>query len=109
MARELFQEVHLKSVNKMADNELAYLNTVFEELRKKIAGCSKNELFHNYSRNLYNDTYVFCGYVSDRFIELLGRMPTPREIIMTVDNGINHAGAWCSMNGRGFSGRVNIV
>ena len=109
MARELFQEVCIKAINKLTDSEFAYLNSKFDELQSKIAGHTKHELFHDYHREMFKDSYVFCGYVSDKFIELLGRIPTPREIIIVVDNGINHMGARCTMSGRYFSGRINIA
>lgn len=52
--------------------------------------------------------HSFSGNNTDKLVEVLGHEPSTDEIIALVDNDFSHFGANCSINGRHFSGHVNI-
>ena len=97
----------MKSITEYTPTE--YMDTMHAYLAmyEKIQGYGHRVLFDNLQRHWGYAHYNFSGRVSDKLIELLGRMPTPNEIIMIIDSGFSHFGATCTITGRNFSGRVH--
>ena len=98
----------MKAIVEYTKEEAEAMSNKWNELRDKIKGIPKAELFDNYSRVSGYAHYKFSGDITDKLVEVLGHEPSPDEIIMLVDSGFSHFGASCSINGRHFSGRVNI-
>lgn len=98
----------MKAIVEYTKEEAEIMSKKWNELRDKTKGIPKAELFDNYSRTSGYAHYKFSGDITDKLVEVLGHEPSPDEIIMLVDSGFSHFGASCSINGRHFSGRVNI-
>ena len=98
----------MKAIVEYTKEEAEATSKKWKELRDKTKVIPRAELFDNYSRTSGYAHYKFSGDITDKLIEVLGHEPSPDEIIMLVDNGFSHFGASCSINGRHFSGRVNI-
>ena len=98
----------MKAIVEYTKEEAEAMSKKWNELRDKTKGTPKAELFDNYSRASGYAHYKFSGDITDKLVEVLGHEPSPDEIIMLVDSGFSHFGASCSINGRHFSGRVNI-
>lgn len=98
----------MKAIVEYTKEEAEAMSKKWDELRDKTNGIPKAELFDNYSRASGYAHYKFSGDITDKLVEALGHEPSPDEIIMLVDRGFSHFGASCSINGRHFSGRVNI-
>lgn len=97
----------MKAICELTTLERDALSKKYKALRVKTEGVSKRKLL-DFSKKQGYAHYTFSGYVTDELIDLLGRMPDTDEIIMLVDGGFSHFGATCTLNGRRFSGRVNI-
>lgn len=98
----------MKAICELTKTEHDALSKKWRALQAKIEGLPTSELLSNLKKNYGYAHYTFSGYVSDKLIDLLGRRPDSDEIIMIVDNGLRHYGATCSVDGRRFSGKVNI-
>ena len=98
----------MKAIVEYTKEEAEAMSKKWNELRDKTKVIPRAELFDNYSRTSGYAHYTFSGYTTDKLVEALGHEPSPDEIIMLVDRGFSHFGASCSINGRHFSGRVNI-
>lgn len=98
----------MKAIVEYTNEEAEAMSKKWNELRDKTKVIPRAELFDNYTRASGYAHYKFSGDITDKLIEVLGHEPSPDEIIMLVDNGFSHFGASCSINGRHFSGRVNI-
>ena len=98
----------MKAIVEYTNEEAEAMAMKWKELRDKTNSVPRNELFDNYTRTSGYAHYKFSGDITDKLVEALGHMPSPDEIIMLVDSGFSHFGASCSINGRHFSGRVNI-
>ena len=98
----------MKAIVEYTKEEYAFMSKKRKELRDKTNSMARSELFDNYTKTSGYAHYTFSGDITDKLVEALGHEPSPDEIIMLVDNGFSHFGASCSINGRHFSGRVNI-
>lgn len=98
----------MKAITEYTNEEAEAMSKKWHELRDKTKVIPRAELFDNYSKTSGYAHYKFSGDITDKLVEALGHEPSPDEIIMLVDNGFSHFGASCSVNGRHFSGRVNI-
>lgn len=98
----------MKAITEYTNEEAEAMSKKWHELRDKTKVIPRAELFDNYSKTSGYAHYKFSGDITDKLVEALGHEPSPDEIIMLVDNGFSHFGASCSINGRHFSGRVNI-
>ena len=98
----------MKAITAYTNEEAEAMSKKWHELRDKTKVIPRAELFDNYSKTSGYAHYKFSGDVTDKLVEVLGHEPSPDEIIMLVDGGFSHFGASCSINGRHFSGRVNI-
>lgn len=98
----------MKAIVEYTNEEAEAMSKKWNELRDKTSSIPRKEWFDNYSRTSGYAHYKFSGDITDKLVEVLGHEPSPDEIIMLVDNGFSHFGASCSINGRHFSGRVNI-
>lgn len=98
----------MKAIVEYTNEEAEAMTKKWHELRDKTKSIPRNELFDNYTRTSGYAHYKFSGDITDKLVEALGHEPSPDEIIMLVDSGFSHFGASCSINGRHFSGRVNI-
>ena len=113
----------MKSIVEYTKEEAEAMTKKWHELRDKASSVPRTEWFDNYTRTSsvprteWFDNYTrargyahykFSGDITDKLVEALGHEPSPDEIIMLVDDGFSHFGASCSINGRHFSGRVNI-
>ena len=98
----------MKAITEYTNEEAEAMSKKWHELRDKTKVIPRAELFDNYSKTSGYAHYKFSGDITDKLVEALGHEPSPDEIIMLVDNGFSHFGASYSINGRHFSGRVNI-
>ena len=98
----------MKAIVDYTKEEAEAMSKKWNELRDKTKVIPSAELFDNYSITSGYAHYKFSGDITDKLVEALGHEPSPDEIIMLVDSGFSHFGASCSINGRHFSGRVNI-
>lgn len=98
----------MKAIVEYTKEEAEAMTKKWHELRDKASSVPRNEWFDNYKRTSGYAHYTFSGDITDKLVEALGHEPSPDEIIMLVDDGFSHFGASCSINGRHFSGRVNI-
>ena len=98
----------MKAIVDYTNEEAEAMSKKWNELRDKTKVITRAELFDNYSITSGYAHYKFSGDITDKLVEVLGHEPSPDEIIMLVDSGFSHFGASCSINGRHFSGRVNI-
>ena len=98
----------MKAIVEYTKEEAEIMLKKWKELQDKTKDIPIAELLSNYSRTSGYAHYTFSGYITDKLVEVLGHEPSPDEIIMLVDDGFSHFGASCSINGRHFSGRVNI-
>lgn len=96
----------MKAIDLYTDEESIQMYTKYKSLMDKLAGTSKSDWFVDYKQKNGYAHFTFKGTVSQKLIDLLGRMPTADEIILMVD-GYSHFGASCSFNGNNFDGRVN--
>lgn len=99
----------MKAICELTTPEHDALSNKYKVLLEKTKGVSKSELFELFTKKPGYAHYVFDGYVSNKLIDLLGRMPDEDEIIMLVDGGFSHFGARCRFDTgrRHFHGRVN--
>lgn len=97
----------MKAIVDLDDKEYKELDNIYMELKRKTNWSSKYVLLDNLRTSTGYAHYTFSGTISDKLVELLGRTPTPDEIIMLVDTGFSHFGATCSISGNTFNGRVN--
>lgn len=51
--------------------------------------------------------YTFEGTVSAAFLAQIEGPLTEDDIIMLVDDGFSHFGAYCRLDGNAFSGKIN--
>jgi hypothetical protein len=65
-----------------------------------------DDWFDDFKKKVSYARYEFSGTIKDELIEMLGRMPTPEEIIRLVDGDLCNFGASCRISGRHFSGYV---
>ena len=98
----------MKAITAYTDEEYAIQSERCKNLFTVVEGTSSRDWFDDYRRQSGYAHYKFSGRISDKLVELLGRMPTGDELIMLIDKGFSHFGASCSINGSDFSGRVNI-
>lgn len=98
----------MKAIVGYTNEEAEAMTKEWHELRDKTSSIPRKEWFDNYTRTSGYAPYKFSGDITDKLVEALGHEPSPDEIIMLVDSGFSHFGASCSINGRHFSGRVNI-
>ncbi len=98
----------MKAIIDYTKEEAEAMSKKWNEIWDKTKVIPRAELFDNYSRTSGYAHYKFSGDITDKLVEVLGHEPSPDEIIMLVDRGFSHFGASCSINGRHFSGRVNI-
>ena len=98
----------MKAITAYTNEEAEAMSKKWHELRDKTKVIPRAELFDNYMRTSGYAHYKFSGDITDKLVEVLGHEPSPDELIMLVDSGFSHFGASCSVNGRHFSGRVNI-
>lgn len=98
----------MKAIVEYTKEEAEAMTKKWYELRDKTKDIPRAEWFDNYTRTSGYAHYKFSGDITDKLVEALGHEPSPDEIIMLVDSGFSHFGASCSINGRHFSGRVNI-
>ena len=98
----------MKAITAYTKEEAEVMSKKWNELRDKTSSVPRKEWFGNYTRTSGYAHYKFSGDITDKLVEALGHEPSPDEIIMLVDSGFSHFGASCSINGRHFSGRVNI-
>ena len=98
----------MKAITEYTNEEAEAITKKWHELRDKTSSVPRKEWFDNYTRTSGYAHYKFSGDITDKLVEVLGHEPSPDEIIMLVDSGFSHFGASCSINGRHFSGRVNI-
>lgn len=98
----------MKAIVEYTKEEAEAMTKKWHELRDKTNSVPRKEWFDNYTRTSGYAHYKFSGDITDKLVEVLGHEPSPDEIIMLVDSGFSHFGASCSINGRHFSGRVNI-
>lgn len=98
----------MKAIVEYTKEEAEIMSKKWKELQDKTKGIPRAELFSSYSRTSGYAHYKFSGDITDKLVEALGHEPSPDEIIMLVDGGFSHFGASCSINGKHFSGRVNI-
>lgn len=98
----------MKAITAYTKEEAEVMSKKWNELRDKASSVPRKEWFDNYTRTSGYAHYKFYGDITDKLVEALGHEPSPDEIIMLVDSGFSHFGASCSINGRHFSGRVNI-
>lgn len=98
----------MKAIVEYTKEEAEVMSKRWNELRDRTSSIPRVELFDNYTRTSGYAHYKFSGDITDKLVEALGHEPSPDEIIMLVDRGFSHFGASCSINGRHFSGRVNI-
>lgn len=96
----------MKAIDSYNDEERIQIYHTYKELMKKLEGTTKADWFVDYKQKTGYAHFTFKGTVSQKLIDLLGRMPTADEIILMVD-GYSHFGASCSFNGNNFDGRVN--
>ena len=98
----------MEAILDMSRERRMELADTYKRLKALTNGETKNGgLFEGFRVEHGYASYKFSGTITDRFVELLGRMPTADEIILLVDNGYSHFGATCKIEGRRFSGRVN--
>ena len=98
----------MKAITEYTNEEAEAMAKEWHELHDKTSSVPRKEWFDNYTRTSGYAHYKFSGDITDKLVEALGHEPSPDEIIMLVDSGFSHFGASCSINGRHFSGRVNI-
>ncbi len=98
----------MKAIVDYTKEEAEAMSKKWNEIWDKTKVIPRAELFDNYSRTSGYAHYKFSGDITDKLVEVLGHEPSPDEISMLVDSGFSHFGARCSINGRHFSGRVNI-
>lgn len=96
----------MKAICEYTNEEYEATRKRYMELYEKVRNYKRDELLVNYTRKFGYAHYMFNGYIGDKLIEALGRMPTADEIIMLVDSGFSHFGATCAISGRNFSGKV---
>mgnify|MGYP001015044847 CR=1 FL=1 len=97
----------MKAIVAYSDEEYEKMRKIYASLYEKTEGLNKGKLLDNLKIKTGYAHYTFSGDVSDKLIEMLGRMPTGEELIMIVDSGFSHFGASCSLEGKHFTGRVN--
>ena len=97
----------MKAVCALTEKEYKQYKAIYANLQQKTKGTTRSDWFNNFEQHSGYAHYTFKGQVSEKLCELLGRAPTPTEIIMLVDNGFSHFGASCSLNINDFSGKVN--
>ena len=99
----------MKSITEYTPEEKNEMIEKLRKLRETLKNTPVTELFEDYNRRIDYAHYTFSGKISDKLIQLLGRIPTADEIIMIADGGFHHFGATCSIfPDRSFSGKINI-
>lgn len=99
----------MKSITEYTPEEKKEMSEKLQKLRAALKDTPVKELFEDYNRHINYAHYTFSGKISNKLIQLLGRMPTTDEIIMIADGGFHHFGATCSIfPDRSFSGKINI-
>lgn len=96
----------MKAIVALTQEEYKEYSDIQTSLYNHIQGHSLDELITTTRRTGYAH-YRFGGTFTDKLVELLGRNPTPEELIILVDGGFSHFGAECGITGHTFSGRVN--
>lgn len=98
----------MKAIVEYTNEEYAKMSEKCHKLHKAIEGIDRAELISVTKRYGYAH-YEFNGTYTDKFVEALGRHPDSDEIIMLVDSGFSHFGAYCyvSTDRKSFSGKVN--
>ena len=98
----------MKAIVNYTDSEYARQLDAYTELREKVKGIHKADMFCDFTRCVGYAHYTFSGRCTAALVERLGRLPTSDEVIMLVDNGFSHFGASCTIDSNGdFHGRVN--
>lgn len=96
----------MKAIVELTESEYKIYSDINAKLNE--AKTLEPHVFETIRKTSGHAHYKFTGKLSDAFINTLGRMPTPTEVIMLVDNGFSHFGASCSLQPDGtFTGRVN--
>ena len=96
----------MKAITELTLNEIEYYQRIRKNLDSKVSGVKMDELLANFTKVPSYAKYEFAGEITDRFVELLGRMPTEEEVIILVDRGFSHFGAMCTITERFVRGRV---
>ena len=97
----------MKAIVDLTKEEYEQLSSITKHLQEVVTSTGKAP-FETFERRVGYAHYTFSGKLADSFVEALGRMPTPTEVIILADNGFSHFGASCTLSPNGtFSGRVN--
>ena len=98
----------MKATTDYTDEEYINMQHKRTALYGAIAGHQYSELF-TYQRRVNDSRYSFGGRYTDKLVELLGRHPDEEEIIMLIDCGYSHCGAFCTIDrvNKIFGGHVN--
>lgn len=99
----------MKAIVSMTDEEYDALNKIYTDLMAKIKEADIHKIVNASIKTTSGYAHFkFSGQVPKELYDVLGRMPTPDELIMLADSGIRNFGAECSVSKSGaFSGRVN--
>ena len=96
----------MKAIIALTQEKHKEYSDIQTNLYNRIQGHSLDELLQ-FNRRTGDAHYRFEGSFTDKLVELLGRTPTPEEIIILVDGGFSHFGADCHISGHNFSGKLN--
>ncbi len=97
----------MKAVIHHTPEERERLTKLSNETLSAVGELKNTELFNDYKVTPAYHRYTFCGNIANLLVEKLGHMPTPEELIIIVDRGINHFGADCYIDGIFFSGEIS--
>lgn len=99
----------MKAIVALTSEEHQKFQEILDNLKDKTKGTVPQEWFTVLQRETGYAHYRFRGKVSEKLVDLLGRMPTPDEVIMLVDHGFSHFGASCTLSPSGeFTGQVYV-
>lgn len=97
----------MKAITELTSEEYKKYSEIYKILKEKTNGTSSENWFINLKRIPGYAHYKFEGEISNKLIELLGSTPTENEIIMLIDGGFSHFGAYCYVSGCKFTGKIN--
>lgn len=98
----------MKAIVELTPSEIEKFKASANSMFYKCRGVDKHDLILDLRKAPGYAKYEFSGTISDRFVKLMGRVPTEDEIIIFVDGGFNHFGAHCTIMDRRFVGWVYI-
>ncbi len=92
----------MKASCEMTLEEKEHYMKTLAALNSSLVGLERDEILLHFKKTNNSGGYSFSGQFSAEAEVELGRMPTPDEIILLIDNSVSHFGAACTLKPDGF-------